>query len=380
MSNNVMQFPQKTRKSLGRKIALYSAVVLVVLLMLLLTVLWEPFDMDRMLRAVHYGSGREITYESYATNSYAMCGDTLAISSGGNVKLCSFSKETLLETVHFSSPAAVSCGKYALCWDVGGRQFVLADGSRNAMVNQTINGDLLDADVSKTGIYSIASSEGGYKTVLRIFGKNGKETFRWFSASQFLPQCACSPDGQNLAAVSFGIENGNYQSKLLLFRTDKDQIAETVSISEALVYDMRYIGNNTLCVVSEDGVRFFEGNGKLRGEWLFPSNLVDFDFTSDRFVLLAFDAASSAESTTLVALDTDADVLGETTVGGKCRGLSTNGRYAGLLTDQAFLLYRRDLTPYARFSEAAGMRAAFARADGSAVLIGDKKAELVLPR
>ena len=382
MSNNVTQFPQKNQPQLWRKTLRYSILVLAVLLVLTPLLLWEPLDLDRPLRALRYGSAqRSATFDAHLSNSYALCDNALFVSSAGNVRLSPLNgRESVVQAVKFASPLSFGCGRYALSADIGGRGYAISDTEKRTLTVNTLSGDILDADITKTGAYCIACSEGGYKTVLRLFSKDGQETFRWFSASQYLPLCACSPDGRQMAAVSFGIENGQYQSAIQFFRTDSDQIAASASVSDALVYDLRYCGNNTLCVVSEDGVRFFAGDGKLRGEWLFDEKLIDYDLSSDRFALFAFDSAVSSESTTLVTVDHSGKLLGQATVSGKCRGVSASGRYASLLTDREFLIYRRNLSDYAQFFEISDVRRAFVRADGSAVLVGDKKAELVLPQ
>ena len=381
MSNNVTQFPQKAQLQLWRKILRYLLVVLVVFFVLVPTLLWEPLDLDRSLRAFRYGGGsRSVVFDAHLSNRYAACDDALLVSAVGNVKLCPLDgKESQISAVKFISPASVSSGRYALSVDLGGRSYVFADAKKRQLSAMTLSGDILDADITDTGVYCIAASEGGYKTVLRLFGKDGKESFRWYSASQFLPLCACSPNGQQIAAVSFGADKGTYRSQIHFFRTDSAEMDTTVTVSDSLVYDLRYFGNNTLCVVSEDGIRFYANDGSVRGEWNYDDNLVDYDLSSDRFVLLAFDSAVSSESTTLVTLDRNAKMIGQATVSGKCRDISSCGRYAALLTDGELLIYRSNLSLYAQFFDVSNARNTFVRSDGSALLVGDKKAELVLP-
>lgn len=380
MSNNVTQFPQKAQLPLWRKILRYLLIVLAVFLVLVPTLLWEQLDLDRPLRKLRYGASQSVSFDSHLSNHYAMCNDALLVSANGNVKLCPLDgKASVLTAVKFSSPLAVGSGRYALGVDLGGRSYVFAEAKKRQLTAQTLSGDILDVDVRDTGVYCIASTEGGYKTVLRLFGKDGQETFRWFSASQYLPLCACSPNGRQMAAVAFDVVNGSYRSQILFFRTDSAEIAATATVSDALVYDLRYFDNNTLCVVSEDGVRVYANDGSIRGEWTFEDRLIDYDLSSDRFALLAFDSAVSSESTTLVTLDHAARMLGQATVSGKCRGISANGRYAALLTDGELLIYRSNLSLYAQSFDVSDARDVFVRSDGSTLLVGDKKAELVLP-
>ena len=382
MSNNVTQFPRNEQTPLWRKILRYLLVVIVVLFVLTPLLLWEPLDLDRPLRTLRYGGvGHSVTFDAHVSNSYAMCDNALLVSAQGNVKLCPIDgKESALSAVKFTRPMSVGSGHYALAADIGGRSYVFADAKKRLLNVNTLPGDILDVDITKTGVYCVASSEGGYKTVLRLFGKDGQESFRWYSSSQFLPLCACSPDGRQMAAVSFGVESGNYRSRIQFFQTDSEQITATAVVSDSLVYDLRYLGNNTLCVVSEDGIRVYSNNGNLRGEWIFDGDLIDYDLSSDQFVLLAFDSAVSSEATTLVTLDHSLKMLGRATVSGKCCGISSSGRYASLLTDGEFLIYHKDLSLYAQVFNVSDAQHAFVRSDGSALLVGDKNAELVLPQ
>ena len=62
-------------------------------------------------------------------------------------------------------------------------------------------------------------------------------------------RCTVSSGAKYAAAAALGQEDGMFQSSVVLFRTDSEEILRTIPIGNALIYDLHFLPGNTLCVL-----------------------------------------------------------------------------------------------------------------------------------
>ena len=364
----------------GRKFLLFALITVAVLVVILPIACWHPLNFDAIVRGLRYGEKpMSLNLDANASAQYCVLGKSLLTVSSGGASLRKLSDGKEVSASSFSeNPTVRRAGNFAVSFDSGGLNLCYIRENRNSIEPMVLPGELYDADVSPSGFFCTATSENGYKTVLRLYDTEKEEVFRWFSASRFLPLCAVSANGCELAAISYSSEQGEFFAELLFFRADRNEIHKVVRLPDSLVLGLRYVNDRTLCVLTQDEVMMFQTNGDLRGTYDYSGELMDFSLTSDEFVLLSLPSYETSGGAKLTAVDMGGKEIGSYITSSPCHSVSSSGYYAAALTDDQIVILTKKMRLYGAMP-AKNISQADICSDGSAIVINEHKAERLLP-
>lgn len=369
-----------------RRLLLLGAAVLV-LLVFALILFREPLNLDAVGRFFRYAgvSSSEnfgkYSFDAHSSNCYAAWNNGLAVSSVSGLRtMDAYGTSVFEENTGMRAPA-LRCGKNALLlYDLGGSHAEVLKKDGKETVSLDVDGRIFDADISTGDTVCIAASESGYKTVLRVYNDKQTEIYRWFSATQFLPLCAVSPDGRSMAAISYGQKDGSFCCFLNLFRTNRKDPESITELGGGLIYDVRFFGNDRICLVGENAIRMLRANGSEVGSFdLQAWYLSDYDLDGDGFALAAMNMYKAGNRCTVTSVNTDGEQLASCFVDDEILDISAAGRYAAVLTTRELTIYRRDLTVYASTPNIWMASSVRMRPDGSAIVISGSSGRLYLP-
>ncbi|MBP3313570.1 MAG: WD40 repeat domain-containing protein [Oscillospiraceae bacterium] len=382
--NNVT--PLRKNPRLWKRILIAALCLVVVTAVLCVAFFYEELNVDAAVRWFRYLSVQDdenygvASFDAHASNRFAPFGDGFAVASIAG-----------LETFHADgSPAgtyAVSleypiaqAGKNAvLCYDVSGKSLVLVKKGEGQVLSLTSDNGFYDANLSTGDTLCIASSESGYKTVIRVYDDSQKEIYRWFSATQFMPVCAVSPSGDYLATIALGQKDGSFESTLYLFSTKEEEPLFTISLSGEMVYDMTFTAEKELSVLTEKSLRKFSIQGEELDAWEHhTAGLTDYTFRGDGFALLSVNMYDGESPVTVLSVK-NGKVLGTLPVQGKLLGISACGRYTAVLTSDELIICRSDMSEYARTPNTWLATHVICRDDGTAIVLGGGASHIFLP-
>ena len=382
MSDNVTKLKTASGR---RRFLLRTAVVLLVLVLVMAALLpflyWDRLNLDRYLRRFRYEEAAEdVFFDAHSSNRYALCGRELAVASVSGLELFGqdFLRQEEISAVT-ASPALSAAGKYALCYDIGGTALTLAKQKKGQVFSLTAAGPIYDADISADGAVAVSAAETGYKSVLRVYDTRHRESFRWFSSTQFMPLCAVSPKGSVLAAVSLGQEDGSFASALQLFRTNDSESSLTVSLGSQMICDLRFLNAKTVCVLGEDELLFFSTDGVKLGACKLEGYLRRYAFGGENFVLLYLNLFSAGTQGRVTAVSADGRELGNVEVREEVLDIAAAGSYFAVLTREQLTVFRSDFTVYDTAPNEWAASNVLLRSDGSVILLSDSAASLYLP-
>ena len=382
MSDNVTTYDFSNKQQRKRILLLVIAAAVVVLALVLL-LFAETLNLDAIGRGIKYIGAKEenlvFSFDAHGTNRFARCGDGLAVASASGLKTMNSRGQTVLTVDQsLSAPAVQTGGGVTAIWDIGGSTLTAA--RKKVTLQFRSDGAILDADVSSGGAVCVASSESGYKTVLRAYDANGKETYRWFSSSRFFPVCAVSPSGKQMAAISLGQSGGVFESTINWFKTTREDVQKSASLGDRLVYELYFMNENRAWVVCEDAIYCAEPDGSLtQAADLSGQYLADYDLGGDGCAVLALNLFQAGNRFMLRTVKPDGTVLGERDIEGEILDISACGKYVAVLTAERLLILHRNLSDYASAENTDGASKVLMRADGSAILISDRSAATILP-
>lgn len=385
MSDNVTKL--HVSKSNRKRIVLLcigSAVVLVVLALILFA---EALNLDAVGRWMRYSGKKddeafgEASFDAHNSNQYALWEDGFAVASAGGLETFRTEGKSLIQhTFSMSTPALQTGTDVVLSYDIGGKSLLAVKDGKTVALEAQAEGGFYDAYISSGDTIATAASESGYKTVLRVYDNKQQETYRWFSASQFMPVCAVSSNGRHLAAVGLGQENGSFRSSVYFFRTDSEEVQTVTALGGGLIYDLHFVGENKLCAVGEDAVTWLNTSGEILGSYDLSSwYLNDYDNSGDGFVLLSLNMYKAGDRCSVMSVGYDGNPLGSLFVGAEILDISACGKYAAILTTENLMICHKNLSEYVTVPNSWVATSVLMREDGTAFLLTGNSASLFIP-
>ena len=334
---DVEQIPNK--RGLVKKIILLAVVVLLVCAVVAVSVFSGGFHLDSLRRWVKYMNVDEETngvysFDAHSSNRYASFDGGLALASVSGLSTFDESgAERFLIQQQMNLPQLQVAGDMAMAYDVGGNTLVALHKRSGEVLHLEEARPILDADLSSGGYICTSSSASGYKSVLSVYNADQDLIYRWLSSTTYIPNCAISPDGRTMAAIGLGQSDGVFESSLLFFRTDAEELQTTVSLGSDLIYDVMFLDGNTVCAVGETGVQYVSMKGELLGMCSYEDRyLKDFDAGGDGFLTLSVNMYRAGNRYSLLTIDKQGQKIAELYIGQEILDLSACGRYLAVLT------------------------------------------------
>ena len=320
-------------------------------------------------------------YDESNSNRYAGLSGGLSVASATGLSL--YDKdgvETASIQASMSAPVLKTGGDLALAYDTGGNTLEAASQKRGSVLHVSSQKPILDADIASDGNICYLSSESGYRAVLYVYNSQQALIYRWLSSSQYFMRCTVSSGAKYAAAAALGQEDGMFQSSVVLFRTDSEEILRTIPIGNALIYDLHFLPGNTLCVLCEDALYFYDLDGQCLGSYAFEdAYLKDYTLDGNGFVTLVMNLYKAGNGYTALTVGYDGTVLGTLPISEQILDISASGKYLALLTSGALSIYDQNLTEYDVSDNTTGASSAVMREDGSAILLANGHGTLYVP-
>lgn len=375
-------------------------ICLVVLALLILVVLVaallfpKQVNLDRLVRFFRYMGLKDkegygtVTFDAGSANSYAAFDGGLLIAGDGGLIIYDMEgvQKCFIQS-GLSAPVLCAGEKISVCFSPGSGYLAAVGEGGRILLDETLSGAVMDADVSEDGYLSYITAESGYKSVATVLNKNQDAMYVLYSRTSYLNTCAICEKGGLLAVTTLGERNSVFRSGVTILRTDKaisDLDAEDSAVIRAdlgnrVIYDLKFIDKKHLCAICQDEICFLDVNGSiLQTMSLDGQMLMDYDVSSKGFMVLSLDRNGSSQHMVLV-LDGSGKELGRLESAEQIQSISAEGKYVAVLTDTELRIYDKSLDLYFRTAEIYDAKCALARDDGTALLIGTNKAELFIP-
>ena len=206
-----------------------------------------------------------------------------------------------------------------------------------------------------------------------------QKVFTFNSSRRFVMDAWVTEDGRSLAAVTLGQADSVFVSDIVLYDLDSKDPRTTYSITDGLVLSIGQVGGR-LTTVADTGISFADTAGKLRGTYSYAEEyLREYDLGADNCAVLLLNRYRSGSVGRLVAVGTDGMQQAELDIRDEVLDLSAAGRYIAVLYTDRLVIYTTQLQEYATFSGIDSVKGVRMRSDGSAVLLGARKATVFVP-
>ncbi|HIV69020.1 MAG TPA: hypothetical protein IAA32_09180 [Candidatus Butyricicoccus stercorigallinarum] len=375
----------RIRRYTGWLLVIVSA--LFILLNLQLFTLTSLRNIRSSLQAASRVSAGDTTVISYPSGTHKCMlpfGSGLAICSDKTLYFELPSNYSQMEmTLSYANPAMRASNQYLLVFDRGGYRFTVTN-TLSELYSQTMQSPVTNADISANGSVAIVTDEAGYKSAVTVYNIDNEQLYKWSSPDYYIMSAVLSPDGKRLALFCFRQEGLTLVSRL--FFTDIDS-TETPSESEtitnvdmngSLVLGMKYLGNNTVCVVCDNATYVVSRGGQIRYRTDYSADsLLSFDLTDD-CVALATESYSQSSRADIVLINARGSASRKPlSLSSEPDSISyCDGRLA-VLTGDTVTFYSKSLRQIDQQTNLAGVSRVYMRSGGTAIALFGSQARVL---
>ncbi len=146
------------------------------------------------------------------------------------------------------------------------RAMVFAQGGNDAYIfnlsglKESIKTEnaIITANISDSGYFAIATHSKKYTAEVKVYSKNAKVVYDWFSAEDTVNNVALSKSGRKLAVSTFNSSNGIFKSKLSVLNYKSATPVYKKEFSDTLIYSIDTTHPSYFAVVLNSSVEFIK--------------------------------------------------------------------------------------------------------------------------
>ena len=276
---------------------------------------------------------QSITYGVGNSQTFAIYHGGLAVASREGISLYTAGGSELFSLTHqYGNPVIEASAKYALLYDIGGKQYSLYNSFSN-MKEETLDHSIYGAVIADTGEYAIISSSEEYRSVLRVYDRDGTRYDYNFSSS-YIYSLAMSQDGSRIAIVLLDSVEGAFKSELRVYNIGRSEYQSAYTSFSSVPFEIGFFDNGNICAVSKEGINVFGRNLKLEGEYYTQNEVYEYSLSNDGVAITYFDKNDSESQ--MILFDKRGNIRYNEKIAGKILDVEIYEQYLFLQTPSGF--------------------------------------------
>ena len=312
------------------------------------------------------------TYENGADQSFALAGNGLAVASGSGIQLLNEKGETVAKAItSMDTPAVSASESLALFYDIGGST-VKALGFDGSCTDVDAGKSVITASVNDAGYFAVISEESGSKGLVQVFDPSCQLLYQWYSGTGYPLSAQVGPDNKSLAVLCLTSEG----SVIHFFKLSSEDEQASVSVPGVLLFELCYVSGGRVAAIGSETLVFADSGGALAGQYDFAGRYLSaYDFGGSGFVALCLSEYRAGAGGTLLTIDTEGSVLGQSAVEGDLLSLSASGRQLLFTTSGGLTLYSQSMQLLESEETLVTAKKALLRPKGDVLLLSSYSAE-----
>lgn len=269
----IIKFKRKKNKKLFKKIYRIIRIPLAVL-----AVAFAVFLCGKMLgevaisnitdtfRQIPYvfthGGGYPYSIEESSDVKIRLIGDSPAIVGADSLTVLSSTARKMNEVgLSNANSKIITRGGRALIYADSSNTLILS-GKTEELETLTLESAVFSAALSENGKIAAAFPSSQAQSVLAVYGRTGKEIFRWNCSKEYISALALSPNGKNVAVAAIGTENAQIYSKFLIFNVKKTEPSVQVRLDSSMILKLISISSGRVIAVCDNCTVVFNKSGE----------------------------------------------------------------------------------------------------------------------
>jgi hypothetical protein len=193
--------------------------------------------------------------------------------------------------------------------------------------------------MNENGSFAVLSEIEGYKSLVSVFDTSFKESFKLYSAENYILSCDISPDNQNIAVTTLKADKANIEPGVSIYKIGNDKPFFTFAIAESAPFVIKYKSNGSFFVLTEKKAYFFSKDGKKHTEIDFEGRILqNFAYNSPRFTAFVLGEKITNKKTKIIIIDDEGNTITNQEINENVRFSSFSKSFLTLLLDNSLML------------------------------------------
>ncbi len=377
-----MAHKKKSRKRLSARFAICITLLLVVCTIIFFNTGFRTGSLRRLSYWVFKGvradaSEAFITFDTNTFNRYEVISGNLCIVSPDNVSMHKLSGKTAYSSpVLLRNPAVSSCDSHFLAYDLGGLNFYV--GNRKKILFSEETGDkIINANMNSSGHFSVVTDTEDAKSLVTFYNSSFKQIYKYHSLEKYIFDAAVSPNAKSGAIVTYGTENGEFNSTLSLCQTNSDGFYSSANLGNSMPLRVSYLSDKRILVICDDRAILFNDDASVICEVPYNSlPLKSYSEAYNNHAVILLDNYENGGNSQVIFLKSDGTISGRLDFDEDIYSISSAGNYTALQFSNKCAVYKNDLTLHYEFPITTEYLKCIVNSDGSVISIGENYATI----
>lgn len=363
-------------------IRVIGIIAVLVLTVVIIAAYQNGTGFDTVERFFSYNIGNDSVayqYDDGTQTQFVLLGDTLVALSATKVEVQAYGGDVLFtELCYMQNPSLEMGANYAVAYDVGGDDFYVLDAkglvhhgtldSGSALISATLNG---------SDYLTLTHESSGYKTSTTVYDAGMHLIYSFNSATRFVLEGYVSDDNTTLIAVALGAEGSDFVSQLLYYPLNDTQMSHSSNIVGVLPLEVNQ-QDQSLLLLSDTELSYVSLAGTLENQYDFGGDyLRGYDCTGSQFSAILLNRYQAGNEGRLVTIDSTGTELGSLSINEEVMDITVSGDYVAVLYSEKLVVYTSSLSVYTTIGGLDYASHALVQSDGSVVIFGRERAEVV---
>lgn len=282
IKGNKLQRMRKFQTTLASVVAV--TLIFTILSLLLPVGIFE--NVNNLLAMLGKGGYPIELYGSQTLNAVSG-GNYYYVLTDTNLGIRSNNGKDILSISHgFTKPVLKTTATRALAFDQGGTDLFIAN-LREKVIEREFEDTILNAAISRCGVYAVAHNADNYSSVVSVYSKNDKLLYEWYSADETVNNIAVSPNGKKIAVSTVSASGGKLISKLYVFGYESANPLYTLDLGDSAVYNIDTSLRSGFSVVTSGGFKFISWSKYKISEYTTELQITSFKANSNGMVAVS---------------------------------------------------------------------------------------------
>ncbi len=199
-------------------------------------------------------------------------------------------RQTLVQTLNMTTPHMLASSQSLLVYEQGGREFSLYNSFTRIYAGKA-SGDIGCASISDSGYFALATQSDSGSTV-SVYDKHSNLKVEHFKTGQ-TSALALDKEGNWIAFATTDAVNGQYQTKLELYRPESNKLVQSWSFPDFFPLSCSFADSKTIYLTATDRMVVLKTNGEIISETAYPNAIDRVFYSEEGYALLLGDGSLS---------------------------------------------------------------------------------------
>ena len=243
-----------------------------------------------------------LIYNADETQDFATYRGGLVVAGESGLTVFSATgRQTMIQPLNMSSPKLLTSDRCIMVYELNGTNFALYN-SFVRMTSGETDMPIRCAAISDGGWFTLSSQEGANAKV-SVYDKHSKLTTEHF-INGYVTALSLTPSGEQLAILSTDATDGQFLTKLTIYRTGTDEKVFEVCFDQFFPLACEFADNNTLYLSATDRMLVLNRSGEITVDATFSTPIDRVFYSPNGYAVLTDD-------TTLMLYHKDGSFIGQ---------------------------------------------------------------------